>query len=173
MVTAQTIVQLKAFARIDGAILAVVWFASMWCLFKWTNTSWGPLLMLSTPFFIVWRLLAFRNNALDGVISFRRAFAYSCYVFFYASVLFALGQYIYFAYLDKGSFVQTITDSINLVKPLYKQNGISTEEMDIALKAIKLMKPIDLVFTFMMNNLLIGAFVSPLIALIGRKEVRH
>jgi len=170
MITPQALVQLKAFARIDGAILGVIWFISMWCLFKVSDSIWGPVLMLCTPFFIVWRLQVFRNNALDGLISFRRAFAYSCYVFFYASVLFALGQYIYFAYLDNGSFIQLLTDSINLIKPYYKAQGVSTNEFDIALKAIKMMKPIDMVFTFMMQNLMIGAFVSPIISLIVRKD---
>lgn len=128
--------------------------------------------MLSTPFFITWRLQSFRNKALDGVISFRRALAYSCYVFFYASLLFALGQYLYFAYLDKGAFLDTLTESVNLIKPLYKSQGISATDLDTALKAVKMMKPIDLVFTFMMNNLFIGAIVSPLIALIGKKSKR-
>lgn len=172
MITAQSLVQLKAFARQDGAILAVVWCASMWCLFKWTETSWGPLLMLSTPFFITWRLQSFRDNALDGFISFRRALAYSCYVFFYASLIFALGQYLYFAFLDKGSFLNMLTESINLLKPLYKEKGIEAQDLDLALKTIKMMKPIDMVFTFMMNNLFIGAMASPIIALIGKRSKR-
>ena len=170
MISAQTLVQLKAFARQDGAILGIVWFVSMWCMFKATNTSWGPLLMLSTPFFITWRLKVFRNSALEGVISFRRALAYTCYVFFYASLLFALGQYAYFAYLDKGSFMTLLTESVNMLKPYYKEQGVSTGDLDIALKAIKMMKPIDLVFTFMMQNLMIGAMVGPVIAFFCKKK---
>lgn len=172
MVSPQALVQLKAFARIDGAILAVVWFASMWFMFKMPDTVWGPALMLSTPFFLLWRLLSFRNNALDGVISFRRALAFTCYIFFYASILFALGQYVYFAYLDKGSFMQLLNESMNVMKPYYKAQGINMNDLDIALRTVKMMKPVDLTFTFMMNNLLIGALVSPLISLMGKRQVR-
>lgn len=170
MISPQTLIQLKAYSRIDGAILAATWAISMWFMFKVTESIWGPILMLSTPFFIIWRLKEFRNKVLDGTISFRRALAYSCYVFFYASVLFALVQYIYFAYLDKGSFMQLLTQSINTLKPFYETQGVSANDLDIALKTMKMMKPIDLVFTFMMQNLMIGAMVSPVIALIVKKK---
>ena len=172
MITAESLVQLKAYARQDGAILSFVWLMSMWCLLKMSDSTWGPLLMLSTPFFIVWRLQSFRDSALDGEISFRRGLAYSCYVFFYASLIFALGQYVYFAYLDGGSFLQLLTKSVETMKPYYAQNGLTSSDLDTALKAVGMMKPVDMVFTFMMNNLLIGAFVSPLIALIGRRQKR-
>lgn len=170
MVSQEALVQLKAFARQDGAILAVVWLASMWCLFKWTESTWGPLLMLSTPFFIVWRLKSFRDYALDGEISFRRGLAFSCYVFFYASLLFALGQYLYFRFLDNGAFLTLLGQTVEAMKPVYLQNGIKEQELATAMELVKQMKPTEWIFTFMTNNLFIGAIVSPLIALICKRS---
>ena len=172
MVTPQALTQLKAFARQDGAFLSVIWLASLLCMFKCPNTTWGPLLMLTTPFFIIWRLTAFRENILDGEISFRRALAYCCYVFFYASLLFALGQYLYFEFLDNGSFMQILDNSVELLKPVYIEQGFSGEELDLALKTIRLMKPIDLVFTFMTYNLFVGAIMSMLLAIVGKRIKR-
>ena len=173
MIDSKTLVQLKAFARQDGAILAVVWLASMWCMFKGSGSTWGPLLMLSTPFFVAWRLKSFRDGALEGVISFRRAFAYSCYVFFYASLLFALGQYLYFRFLDNGAFMTVVNQSLETLKPIYLQNGIKEKELTTAMELMKNMKPSEWVFTFMTNNLFIGAFVSPVIALIGKRNIKR
>lgn len=172
MVTPQALRQLKAFARQDGAFLSLIWLASLFCMFKCPDTTWGPLLMFTTPFFIMWRLTAFRENILYGEISFRRALAYCCYVFFYASLLFALGQYLYFQFIDNGAFIQVLDSSVERLKPVYAEQGFSSEELDLALKTITLMKPIDLVFTFMMYNLFIGASLSMLIAIFGKRGKR-
>ncbi len=162
--------QVKAFARVDGLILAMVWLLSMWLFVRQPESSWGVILMLSTPFFIGWRLRAFRDGALGGLISFRRAFCYSCYVFFYASLVFALGQFLYFKYLDNGMFLSTMRQGVETVKPYYEQSGVGTEELETGLKMIELMGPMDLTLIFMMYNLLIGAVVSPFIALLCKKS---
>ncbi|MCD8282659.1 MAG: DUF4199 domain-containing protein, partial [Prevotella sp.] len=107
MFNAVNLLQVKAFARQDGIILALVWMLSMWLLICHPENSWGSILMLSTPFFVGWRLQVFRNKVLDGAISFRRGFCFSCYIFFYASIIFALGQFVYFQYLDHGTFLTT------------------------------------------------------------------
>ena len=87
MINVTALVQLKAFARQDGVILALTWIASFILMIYTPQYSYGNLLALSTPFIVGWRLCAFRNYALDGKISFRRGFAYSCYTFFYASLV--------------------------------------------------------------------------------------
>ncbi len=161
--------QVKAFARQDGLILSLVWLVSMWLFINQPESSWGAILMLSTPFFIGWRLKVFRNDALGGLISFRRGFCYSCYVFFYSSLVFALGQFLYFRYLDNGMFLTTMRQGIEIVKPYYEQNGINTDELEMGVKMVELMGPMNLTLIFMMYNLLVGAIVSPLIALLYRK----
>ena len=77
----ESLKQLKAFARQDGAILALVWIVSFLFTVKLPQSMAGNVLTLSTPLVVAWRLRAFRNNALDGEISYRRALAYSWYTF--------------------------------------------------------------------------------------------
>ncbi len=161
--------QVKAFARIDGLILASVWLLSMWLTLKQPESIWGMILLLSTPFFIGWRLQSFRDGALNGLISFRRGLCFSCYVFFYASLLFALGQLAYFKFLDNGTFLSMLTQGVETMKPVYEQNNVSVEELDMALDMIKKLSPIDLAFYFMMQNLFIGAIASPFIALFCKR----
>ena len=105
---AQALVQLKAFARQDGAILWLLWTASFVGLIIDPAASWGSLFAFLTPFIVGWRLIKFRDEALDGAISFRRGYAYCWYVFFYGALLFAIEQYLYFCYLDNGTFATNV-----------------------------------------------------------------
>jgi hypothetical protein len=69
-----------------------------------------------------WRLSKFRNYALDGVISFRRALAYSWYTFFYASLLFAIAQFLYFRFLNNGVIASMLMQTANMMIPYYKDH---------------------------------------------------
>lgn len=171
MINVITLVQLKAFARQDGALLSLVWIASFACLIWLTGSPLNSLLLLSTPFVVGWRLIAFRDQALGGVISYRRALAYCVYVFFYASLVFALVQFLYFRFLDNGLFLGTITDALSQVRPVYEQAGIDMQPIDDSLAAIKALSPIEFSFLIMMQNLFIGFALSFLIALAGRRRM--
>ncbi len=169
MVNAETLMQVKAFARQDALFLAVVWFASMWALVENPERSLGTILMLCTPFVVGWRLRVFRDRVLGGLISFRRALCYSCYVFLYASLLFALGQFLYFKFLDKGKFLAIVHHTIETMRPMYEQNGLSADQLDTAQKVLDMMSPMQMVLTFMMQNLLAGLVLSLLIALVCKR----
>ncbi len=162
--------QVKAYARQDGLILSLVWLASMWLVIQRPESSWGSLLMLCTPFYIAWRLKTFRDKILDGLISFRRAFCFSCYIFLYSSIVFALGQYLYFRFLDNGKFLSLFRQAAAMLKTLYEQNNMSVENIDMGEKVLEMMSPMQLVLYFMMQNLMIGAVLSLLLALLYKKS---
>ena len=61
MILAQTLIQLKAFARQDGAILGIVWIVSFASIVLSPQTSWGNIIALTTPFIVGWRLYRFRD----------------------------------------------------------------------------------------------------------------
>jgi hypothetical protein len=166
------LVQLKAFARQDAIALAVLWSASFLAFMMNPSSSWGNLLAICTPFLVGWLLMRFRDTALDGFISFRRALAYCWYVFFYASLIFALVQYIYFQFFDHGKFMAFISDSLKLVEPFYKAQGVPMNEVRTAFKELSQMSAIQESFTFMMQNLFIGLVLGLPIALIGKRTNR-
>ncbi len=168
MITPQALIQLKAFARQDGFILSLVWLLSMWLYIKVSGSIYGPLLMFSTPFFIIWRLNEFRDKALDGHISVLRSIGYSCYVIFYASLIFAIGQYVYFSYLDNGDFMKLLNTGKEFLNSSSNTTGMTAQDIDNAVNVVGMMTPIELVFSFMMNNLVIGAIISPVIVLFSK-----
>lgn len=170
MINVAHLVQLKAFARQDALLLALLWAASFACIMMLNAGLIGNILALATPFLVGKHLAAFRTQALYGVISFRRAYAYSLYVFIYASLVFALVQYAYFQFLDNGAFAELITTTMKQVAPVYEQNGVSKEEIKNSMDLITMITPVQWAFMFMMQNLFVGAIISLPIALIGKRN---
>lgn len=178
MINVTALIQLKAFARQDGFLLFLLWTASFAVIVNNPASSWGSLLAMATPFYVGYLLARFRNFALDGVISFRRALAFSLYTFFYASLLFAVAQFVYFRYLDNGTFMTMLLTSVKALEPVYRAQGISMSELQQSLSMIGQLTPIETAFIFMMQNILIGAILSFPIAWIGkrtalRKNLHH
>ena len=170
MTISQALSQLKAFARQDGAIVALTWTASFALTLLSSQTPYGSLLAIATPFIIGWRLIKFRNYALDGIISFRRALAYSWYTFFYAAVLFAVVQYLYFKFLDHGVLIQLMNETAQILIPIYKAQGLQETEIQNAIAMFGSLTPIQLAFMFMMQNIFIGLVLSlPIAAVCMRK----
>jgi len=171
MATREDIIQLKAFARQDGAILALVWALAFALMVFAPRTSFGGLLVLATPFVVGWRLRKFRDYALNGVISLRRGAAYSCYTFICASVLFAAMQYVYLRFFDNGRLLTVMRDAMNSVIPIYKSQGVSEQDITDAMTLLSQMTSIDITFMFMMQNICVGALLSFIIAAVCAKKV--
>lgn len=170
MIDKKTIAQVKAFARIDGALLSLIWIASFVITVMQPTNILGQVLVLCTPFFVGWRLTKFRNNALDGIISFRRAYAYCFYTFIYAALIFAIVQYVYFRFLDQGRFMSMMVETLNAVAPIYEKNGVPKEQIDEVSKTIMKTSPAEMTFIFMIQNILVGLFTSIFIAAFCRKS---
>lgn len=170
MIKIEEFMQLKAFARVDALLLTALWTVSFACVTMIGAGTMGNLLALATPFFIVWRTCRFRNNVLGGAISLRRAYAYSLYNFVYASLVFALVQFVYFRFVDNGGFVGLLTDTMKAMAPVYEQNGISRTELKQNIDMLIQLTPIQWSFVFMIQNFFLGALASLPIALVCRRR---
>lgn len=172
--TAAEYIQLKAFARIDGALLAVVWTLSF--IFYVAGTA-NPLFMMAgmvlavaSPFFAAIRLRLFRDKALGGGISFRRAYAYVTLMFFYAALLFALAQFAYFQYIDKGYLAlqmnNVLTDAST--KALLQQSGL-WQDVENAISTLSSIRPIDFALNYLSMNIVAGLALGLPIAAYAKK----
>ena len=116
--------------------------------------------------------MRFRNGALDGHISFRRGLVFSFYTFFYASLLFAVAQYVYFRFFDNGALLSMMLATVKQLEPVYKANGMSLNELRQSINAIGQLSPIEIAFVFMMQNFLFGLIMSFPIALICQRGMK-
>jgi len=176
MATYQELEQVQAFARIDGAILALLWtFSFVFFIGNFYNPMMGLLFFAIGAFSLVYaalRLRKFRDNILDGYISFRRAYAYSIITYLNASLLFALVQYAYFQFLDKGflitqySQIATDPDFISMMQ-VY---GLNSTDLKIAMDNLAALRPIEIALQFFTTNVMMGVFISLPVAMIMKKS---
>lgn len=176
MIDITKIIQAKAFARQDGAILGAVWIASFICTMLAVDPQYNFLslisnvLIFSTPFVVGKRLKIFRDYALDGHISFRRGLFYCFQTFFNATLLLTFVQYLWFRFMDMGPFMTQLQMSYQMVMEAYK---MTAEESKTLLDAITMMKPIAWASMFMITDLVVGAILSPIIAAILAKKLKQ
>lgn len=177
MIDVVKITQTKAFARQDGAILGAVWIASF-ASTMWSVTPGYALLSLlanilaiSTPFVVAKRLKAFRDDALDGFISFRRGLFYCAQTFFNATLLLTIVQFLWFKFLDTGVFMSYIIDNYTLMLKTY---NFPANEIKTLIEAISMMKPISWAAAFMITDIFVAIILSPAIAaFMSRKQKKR
>lgn len=168
------LVQTRAFARQDGAILGAVWIASF-ALTMWSvhpgHDLWGMaanILALMTPFLVTRRLKIFRDEVLEGSISFRRSLFYCWQTFFNATLLLTIVQFLWFKFLNTGLFISTLMESYKLILQSY---NLTQAEVNTILDALAMMKPIGWAATFMITEIIVGTILSPFIAaMMSRKR---
>ncbi len=175
--TAPEYIQLKAYARQDGFFLALLWIASFACyIMGISNGMLGMVAMMlavMTPFFVAGRLRRFRDEGRAGVISFRRSYAYTVFVFFYGAVLLAVAQFLYFAYIDNGYLLSSFSKIISSEegKMLLSQYGM-TQMVDESLAEMASIRPIDYVLNILTVNILVGLVLGVPIGLAMQRAKR-
>ena len=172
--TAPEDVQLKAYARQDGFFLALLWIASFACYIMGISNGMlgmaAMILAVMTPFFVAGRLRRFRDEGREGVISFRRSYAYTVFVFFYGAVLLAVAQFIYFAYLDNGYLLSTYSKIVSSSEghELIQQYGMSQVVND-SLSEMASLRPIDFALNILTINILVGFVLGVPIGLVMQR----
>ena len=173
--TPEEYVQLKAFARQDGALLSLLWIGALFCYVKGlTNPLLGMMalvLIVVSPLYAASRLRHFRDYGREGVISFRRGYAYTVLTFFYAGLLLAAALYVYFAFIDQGFLLGKFTEMLHSEegRQALQTYGMA-EQMEAGLKELGQMRPIDYALNMLTINIMTGFLLGlPIAALMQRK----
>ena len=170
-------IQLKAFARVDGAQVAALWICSFAFYLIGLKTPFyamvALLLMVVTPFFVARKLRRFRDEDLNGVISLLRGWAFFILVFFYASILLALAQYVYFAYMDNGYLLSMFSQTVSTAeaKQALEQAGLS-QQVSESLQQLAQMRPIEYALNVLTMNITIGILLGLPVAAMMKKGER-
>lgn len=172
-------VQLKAFARVDGLYMGVVWIISFGCYIMGLTTPLlgmtGVLIAAASPVLAAMRLRRFRDSIRGGTISYPRAMAYYMLIFFYASLVLAIAQYVYFAYIDRGFVIGAYNDMLSAPETveIMKAYGVTAGQMEENLSLLQQTKPIYLVFNILTFNLTAGIIMSlPVAAIMRRTAIK-
>ena len=91
-------------------------------------------------------------------------------MFFHAILIFALGQWIYFQFLDNGKLLGGMMDMVS--SPEYvavlKAYNMNKEDVTQQLQALMETRPIDFALSFMWMNIFATSILSVFVALFGR-----
>ena len=129
------------------------------------------MLMLYTPFFVGERLGKFRDYGREGLISFRRGYAYTVFVFFYGGVLFAIAQYLYFAFMDNGFLLSQFSRMVSTEEAqlILRQYGM-TQMVDESLQEMASIRPIDYALNMLTVNISLGFILGVPISLVMQRS---
>lgn len=179
MVTREDYEQLKAYARIDGALLGAMWILSFACFI---GQFYNPLLGFASLavgvgslVLAVLRLRRFRDFVRGGSISFRRGYAYGVSVFFYAALLMAAAQLVYFQFMDHG-FLSAQYEAMAVTpefKAMLQFYGFRDDEMRMLIENLNALRPVDIALQFFTTNIILGAVISLPMAAMMKREPRH
>ena len=128
----------------------------------------GTALALASPLYAYVRLRKFRDYARDGVISFSRAMAYYVFIFFNASIIFALVQYVYLAFIDKGYLLNAYRAFVSTPEANNMLNAYGMTQQQI-LDALSQTSPMIWALNVMSVNVIIGILLSIPMAIIAKK----
>ena len=167
--------QLKAFARQDGALLSLLWIGSFACYIQGLTSPALALaavvLMIISPFYAANRLRHFRDYAREGIISFKRGYAYTVMSFFYAGLLLAAAIYVYFEFMDDGYVLRVYSTVINSEegRKLLEVYGLKNE-MKQGLQDLYDMRPIDFALNSLTIGIMAGFFLGMPIAALSKRN---
>lgn len=176
MATPEEYTQLKAYSRIDGALVGVMWAVSFGCMIAgFKNPSWSMAAMiigLASPIYGISRMRKFRRKVLNDKMSYRRALGYAIMMLLYATLLFAGVQLVYFQFFDNGYFIENyaaILKSPDMVE-MATNYGLSEQDIDSTITVISEMRPVEVVIQFLSSNILLGILLSIPMALFAKKS---
>ena len=178
MISPNEYIQLKAFARQDGFYLGVIW-TIMFAFFVGSmhNAAFQAgyvVIAIATPFILYVFLKHYRDRILSGGISFRRAFAFTAFIMAYASIILAAATLIYFYFLDNGTFLSALKQSLATpeVRQLFTDAGADMSEIDRQVAQMSNVRPIDMAISTFSNCIILSLPLSLLLALMGRKALK-
>ncbi len=166
--------QLRTYTRYDGLYLAILWSASFACtVMSSLGTivgAIGNLLALASPFFVGYWVKRYRDDALGGRISFRRALLFCFQVFFDGAFIFAICQFLYMKFLDNGKLLHVYQTMMSMpeMKPVIQAYGVSEAELNQAMQ--QMFDPFALASYSFIVACICGAVLSFIIAAIMKKQ---
>ena len=164
-----------------GTILGIIWLITFFTCMNGMMGG-GALLMLFgmgfmgisalMPFYLAWR---YKQHLKPGDrVPMGIAWLFSALMFFYASIIAGVGEYIYFQYIDKGRAMEYFMQFLSSpeTEAQYKTIGASEllEQSKAALAELANLTPLDLTLNIFANNLFIALLLSLPVAFVAHRK---
>ena len=127
-------------------------------------------LLVATPA-VLYLLMRHYVRRQGGAARFVVLWLLGIYIFFFASLINGLAQYIYFQYLDPDWIPAFVEQQLSVLETMGAQSPQMAEMADTARAAIDngaSFEPIDVVFMIIWSNVFCGSLLSIFVALFAR-----
>lgn len=155
---------------VNGLILGLIGVAYslvMWFLDLTFNKNLGYIFMLAEIVILFFLVKSYRDNFLNGAISFGQALGAGVIIFLYAAIITSIFSVILYSVIDP----ELMNKGLAVQEELYQKRGMTQEQIDLASKvAAKMMKPAISVPIGLVVNMFFGLILSLIVAAFVRKE---
>ncbi len=122
---------------------------------------------VSIPFLIYWVVKKYREEQLQGFISFHNAWSLSFWMFFYGGLIVEVAQFIYYQFINTSFLPQSLQQSLQIMDKM----GMSMPQQNLDMLEKIMTHPNLYVLTdFAIYTLVGGAIISLLIALAAKRK---
>ena len=169
--------QLRAYAAQYGAIVGLIWIVSFaFYIVGLTHPLIGNIGLLIGIFSVVaagFLVRKFRHEI--SPLRFAQSWWMSILIYMYASLLMALAQYIYFAYIDGGYIVQAYSAIMSTPEAtaMLKAYGMSGQQLQESINLLAQTEPIYIVLNILSMNVTCGIILSLPVAAIMKRSATN
>ncbi|HJC93445.1 MAG TPA: DUF4199 domain-containing protein [Candidatus Phocaeicola excrementigallinarum] len=114
----------------------------------------------------------YRNTCCGGSISFLKAFAFTVFMYMFASLLTAVAHYVYFRFIDNGYLVNTYISTLESMdtSALTEEMKESVRQLTDALGVISSLSPLEMALQLLSQNFFYGVLLALPTALLTMKR---
>ncbi|HAH22820.1 MAG TPA: hypothetical protein DCL77_03490 [Prolixibacteraceae bacterium] len=155
-------------------ISVVIWAtALMEKLGLWGNVSIGIINLCILIFLLIYFTKSYRDNQLDGKITFGKAFVFGVLIVLFSTVVSSLYNYIFAKFIDPGYAQRVMTMMQDKTYQWMSSRGLSEEQIDEAMVKFEkpeIPTPIQSLITSLKFGLIGGSIMSLVSSAIIKKN---
>lgn len=162
-------------AMSNGTILGVAWSIMYLSLFAGTTNmfflSLSMALFISSPFMAAKLAIIFRKKSCGDAMSYIQAWIFTFYMYISATLLSTLVTYIYFHFIDGGSFVMTLKGMFDEAIRVAGSDKLLTEQLEQTRTMLENTATSNFVWQLMNNNLMNATILPLIIAFFVKRKI--
>ena len=157
-----------------GTTLGAVWSVTYLLLFvgvtNTTATFLFSLFYMASPFIAANLAIKYRKKECDNTMSYMQAWVFVWYMYICATLLSTLVAYIYFAFIDGGTFFASLQNILEESKNLLADDELLTQQMEQTINLIGQTTTNTFVWNIMSTSLFNSTFIPLVIALFVKRK---
>ncbi|MEG1617809.1 MAG: DUF4199 domain-containing protein [Bacteroidales bacterium] len=131
-------------------------------------------LLTGAPFLLFWMLRTFRDQQNEGVLSFANAWNLSILLIFFASLIEAITQYVYFQFINPEFISTQIAQATQVLETLNEtQQSGQVHELVESFKKADIPSPIQMAVQGIFNNIFVGSIAALIVAAAVKRNPNH